>query len=302
MSGTLIRICEYYKIVIMFEDQSLMTNIARNNTQHSYLDNWHKSFSEELTLEVSQGHSAHQNSLIAMGEVGNIEFPFYSMGNVNSSNLFGLDELILFSFYYQNRNRYSRVLDLGANIGLHTLVLLKLGYAVTSYEPDPIHINQIKKVLKANNFTTDGIVEAAVSTVDGIENFVRVLGNTTGSHLEGAKSGTPYGGYEKFSVDTHNLKKVLEESYDLVKMDVEGHEAALITHLDYVHFESTDFLLEVGSEANANSIYKRVRELGLNLYSQKLNWNLVKNESDIPISYKEGSLFITASDEMHWNH
>jgi len=76
----------------------------------------------------------------------------------------------------------------------------------------------------------------------------------------------------------------------------------VITHLDYVHFESTDFLLEVGSEANANSIYKRVRELGLNLYSQKLNWNLVKNESDIPISYKEGSLFITASDEMHWNH
>lgn len=286
----------------MFEDQSLMASIARNYTQHSSLTGWYKSFSEQLFLEVSQGHLTHQDSPIAMGEVGNLNFPFYSMGNVNSSNLFGLDELILFSFYYQNRNRYSRVLDLGANIGLHTLILLKLGYSVTSYEPDPIHITQIKKVLKANNVSTDGIVEAAASTLDGSQNFVRVLGNTTGSHLEGAKLGSPYGGYEKFSVETHDIKKVLENKFSLVKMDVEGHEAALISHLDYVHFESTDFLLEVGSEANASLIFKRVRELGLNLYSQKLNWNLVKNESGIPRSYKEGSLFITPSDKMHWNH
>lgn len=286
----------------MFDDRSLMTQIARNHSQHSSLTNWYLSLSKQLLKEVSQGHASTQNSPILLGEVGNLDFPYHSMGNVNSSNLFGLDELILFSFYYQNRNRYSRVLDLGANIGLHTLVLFKLGYAVSSYEPDPAHIVQIKKVLTANNFSTDGIVEAAVSTADGIENFVRVLGNTTGSHLEGAKSGTPYGGYEKFSVDTHDFKKVLEKSFDLVKMDVEGHEAALVTHLDSVHFESTDFLLEVGSAANANSIYKRVRELGLNIYSQKLNWELVKNESGIPISYKEGSLFITASDEMRWNH
>lgn len=285
----------------MFESKSLMTDIAENHTQHSNSTGWYKSLSEKLLSQVSRAHFTGVNEPILLGEVETLHFPFYSMGNINSGNLFGLDELILFSFYYQNRKRYSKVLDLGANIGLHTLVLLKMGYTVSSYEPDPTHIIQLKKVLDANNFLTDGIVEAAVSTANGIENFVRVLGNTTGSHLEGAKSATPHGGHETFSVTTHDLKTVLAKGFDLVKMDVEGHEAALISHLDSKNFETTDFLLEVGSEVNAKLIYKRVRELELNFFSQKMNWEIVLNESGIPTSHKEGSLFITSSNEMCWN-
>lgn len=278
-----------------------MADIARNSFQHSGLSSWYKSLSEKLSLEISQGHSNHRSSPILLGEIGTLHFPFYSMGNVDSSDLFGLDELILFSFYYINRKRYSRILDLGTNIGLHTLVLLKLGYSVTSYEPDPVHVAQLSKVLAANKFSMDRVVEAAVSNANGIKQFVRVLGNTTGSHLEGAKLTTPYGGYEKFMVDTKDIREVVEDNFDLVKMDVEGHEAVLIAHLESKHFDSTDYLLEVGSKNNASSVYKRVRELGLHAFAQKLNWERVKNEGDIPTSYKEGSLFITASAEMCWN-
>lgn len=73
------------------------------------------------------------------GKFGKIQFPYFSMGAVDSTHLFGLDELILFSFYWMNRFVYSRVYDLGANIGLHSIAMSRAGYDVVSYEPDPVH-------------------------------------------------------------------------------------------------------------------------------------------------------------------
>jgi len=284
----------------MFGNKTLMSEIASHHASHSSETAWYRSYSIEVEREVQSGHSPKANGPIHFGEIGQLNFPFYSMGQVNSGNLFGLDELILFSFYYQNRKRYSRVLDLGANIGLHTLVLLKLGFSVVSYEPDPIHVSQIERVLIANNFSSVGVVEAAVSDSNGISDFVRVLGNTTGSHLSGAKISLPYGGHDMFSVKTFDLNEILAEGFDLIKMDVEGHEATLISHLTPKNLKSADILLEVGSKANASKIYSIVNELGLNMYSQKRNWQEVQKVSDVPISYKEGSLFISTLNEMIW--
>jgi len=284
----------------MFENKALMSEIAINHDSHSSESAWYRSFSLEVAHEVQSGHSSKADDPIHLGEIGQLSFPFYSMGQVNSSNLFGLDELILFSFYYQNKKRYDRVLDLGANIGLHTLVLLKLGYSVVSYEPDPIHVLQIEKVLNANNFSNAGVVEAAVSDSNGTRDFVRVLGNTTGSHLSGAKNSLPYGGHVTFPVKTFDLNDVLSEGFDLVKMDVEGHEATLISHLTPKNLKSADVLLEVGTKENASKIYSMVNELGLSMFSQKNNWQEVQKVSDVPTSYKEGSLFISTLNEMNW--
>ena len=284
----------------MFENNALISEIALHHDSHSSETSWYRSFSREVEREVQSGHSSSADGPIHLGEIGQLNFPFYSMGQVNSSNLFGLDELIIFSYYFQNKKRYKRVLDLGANIGLHTLVLLKLGYSVVSYEPDPIHVLQIEKVLSMNNFSDVGVVEAAVSDSNGTRDFVRVLGNTTGSHLSGAKISLPYGGHDTFSVKTCDLNEVLSEGFDLVKMDVEGHEATLISHLTPKNLKSADVLLEVGTKENASKIYSIVNELGLNMFSQKNNWQKVQKESDVPSSYKEGSLFISTLNEMNW--
>lgn len=284
----------------MFENKALLSEIATHHDSHSGETTWYRSFSIQVEQEVKSGHSSKSAGPIHLAEIGQLNFPFYSMGQVNSSNLFGLDELILFSFYYQNKERYNRVLDLGANIGLHTLVLLKLGYSVVSYEPDPIHVLQIEKVLSANNFSSFDVIEAAVSDSNGTSDFVRVLGNTTGSHLSGAKNSSPYGGHDTFSVKTFDLNDILSEGFDLVKMDVEGHEATLISHLTPKNLKSTDFLLEVGTKENASKIYSIVNELGLNMFSQKNNWQEVQKESEVPTSYKEGSLFISTLNEMIW--
>ena len=36
--------------------------------------------------------------------------------------------------------RPKNVADLGANIGLHSLIMDKCGFSINSFEPDPIHV------------------------------------------------------------------------------------------------------------------------------------------------------------------
>src|SRR5882724_2509552 len=122
-----------------------------------------------------------------LGSFGEIELPYYKMGAVDSLDLFGLDELIIFSFYWANRHRYRRAADIGANLGLHSILMGKCGWQVTAYEPDPNHAALLRRNLGLNGSTTVELVEAAVSDKPGTLEFVRVLGNTTSSHLAGAK-------------------------------------------------------------------------------------------------------------------
>ena len=83
-------------------------------------------------------------------------------------------------------------------------------------------------------------------------------------------------------------------------MDVEGSENKIILSTRRSDWEGTDVMLEVGNEKAADEIYNHICELGINAFSQKNGWSLVKKLSDIPTTYKEGSLFITANDMMYW--
>lgn len=127
-----------------------------------------------------------------LGGFGKLEFPYHNMGAIDTLDLFGLDELIIFSFYWRNRHRYKRAADIGANVGLHSILMSRCGWQVSAYEPDPIHAGLLRRNLVLNGSINVDLFEAAVSDKSGTLEFVRVLGNTTGSHLSGAKS-NPYG-------------------------------------------------------------------------------------------------------------
>ena len=51
----------------------------------------------------------NHDEAVDLGSIGKITLPYYSMGAINSTHLFGLDELILFAFYTKNKNRYKKV-------------------------------------------------------------------------------------------------------------------------------------------------------------------------------------------------
>ncbi len=229
---------------------------------------------------------------------GQIAFPYFEMGAINSLDLFGLDELIIFSFYWANRHRYQKVLDIGGNIGLHSIIMSRCGYNVQVFEPDPIHCEKLNENLRRNKCNNVSLCQAAVSTSPGKAKFVRVLGNTTSSHLKGAKN--PYGQLETFEVELVDFLELMKTA-DLIKMDVEGHEKELILATDEEDWLTVDALIEVGSEENARAIYDHLRNIRLNCFAQKKGWGKVESLSDIPTSHREGTLFITQKSTMHWS-
>jgi hypothetical protein len=143
------------------------------------------------------------------------------------------------------------------------------------------------------------VFENAISDKPGTLEFIRVLGNTTGSHLAGAKL-NPYGQLERFPVNVLSIESVMS-NVDFIKLDAEGQEKLILLATDSNHWKTTDMILEVGSSENALGIFSHMNEIGVNLFSQKLNWNKVTSVEGMPNSYKEGSLFISAKSSMIWS-
>lgn len=229
---------------------------------------------------------------------GALTFPYHPMGAVDTLDLFGLDELIIFSYYWANRSRYANVLDIGANLGLHSVILSRCGYAVRCFEPDPIHYALLQENLASNGVPTVEANNAAVSSEAGTLEFVRVLGNTTGSHLAGSKT-DPYGELERFPVPVASIHDLVGWA-DLIKMDVEGHERDILLSLSKEEWASVDVLVEVGTPENARAIYERLSILGVGMFSQKCGWRRVDSMEGIPLTYKEGTLFISSKPTMPW--
>ncbi len=229
---------------------------------------------------------------------GDLVLPYKKMGAIDSLDLFGIDELILFSFYWANRQTYRRAVDLGANIGLHSVMLSRCGFEVRSYEPDPHHFEVLGRTLANNGCKTVTAINAAVSDKAGEAEFVRVVGNTTGSHLAGSKP-NPYGELQRFPVRIEPFEAVIEWA-DFVKMDVEGHERVVLTASTAKQWETTDCMVEVGNPENAAAIFEHFRKIGVNLYAQRSNWHAVKGLDDMPRSYHDGSLFISCRAEVPW--
>jgi len=240
-----------------------------------------------------------ENAREILGDFGAIELPYYAMGAVDSLDLFGLDELMIFAFYWKNRSRYRRSADIGANLGLHSVLMEKCGWHVKAYEPDPRHAAILRQNLTRNGSIGVELVEAAVSDKAGRLEFVRVLGNTTSSHLVGAKQNA-YGELERFPVAVEAIGDIMPE-VDFVKMDAEGQEKTIILGTTAQHWAAVDMMVEVGSEPNAEAIYGHLRRLGLNAYAQRLGWGRVASLAEMPTSYRHGSLFLTARPFGPWN-
>jgi FkbM family methyltransferase len=227
-----------------------------------------------------------------------INIPYFKMGNCDSTNLFDLDEIILFSFYWHNRNRYKNVLDIGANIGLHSIVMNRCGFNVTAYEPDQMHRTELIQNLIKNNCENEvALINKAVSDYNGTGDFVRILDNTTGSHLANSKDNV-YGPIETVTVNTVDINDIIDD-IDLIKIDAEGHEDTILRNIDLDKCKYIDIILEVGSRKSAKIIFEKFKDF--NVCSQKIGWRQIQCLEDIPISYKEGSLFISYNNTFYEN-
>ena len=279
--------------------EDLIAVIPEITNHHSPTSRLYALLKRIVRNEVEVLFSDTDYKSVQFNAFGNLVFPYVKMGAIDSLNLFDLDELIIFSFYYINRNKYKKVMDIGANIGLHSIILNKCGYEVFTFEPDPKHFEFIKRNIELNDCNNIHALNAAISDKCGQMEFIRVLGNTTGSHLVGSKK-NPYGELEKFQVEVADINQYINEM-DLIKLDAEGHEKEIILSTKIDNWLNTDAFVEIENEENADAIYNFFKDSKINLFSQKRNWCRVACLDDMPFSYHEGSLFISSKKQMPWS-
>ena len=154
-----------------------------------------------------------------------IDFPYVRMGNVDSWHLFADPEPQLFALYEAHRGKWKNVLDIGANLGLHSIILARCGFNVRAFEPDYEHYQRLIANLEVNGCQNVHATMAAVHTEHGEANFVRVKNNLTGNHLEGFKAS--YGPRETIIVPTVDCRPLWAWA-DFAKIDCEGNEAAIL--------------------------------------------------------------------------
>ena len=281
-----------------------LSEIASKFNEHSISSNYFKVSKLQFENKIREYYESGKSQFRLGDRAQEFSLPYLSQGQVDSPNLFGMNELILFAYYELTVGyKYKKVLDLGANIGLHTILLSMLGARVTAVEPDPLTFQEL-----SNNVADElpnhkvNLINAAACTKDlKSVKFLRVMQNRTGSHLLGARELLPYGGFEEISVPGLSIKGLLNESYDLVKIDVEGSEADLLCSFDLDLFSETSYMVEIGSEVNAKKIWNHVNKCGFNAFSQKNGWKKVLDAIELPIHHSEGTLFITRENVMHWS-
>ena len=221
-----------------------------------------------------------------------IDFPYVSMGKIDSLDLWGPTELMILQIYKENRDRWKIALDIGANLGLHSLLMAQLGWYVDAYEPDPGIFKMLGKNIYNNKFALARVNchEAAVhATKRHKMNFIRVHNNLTGSHLEGFKDS--YGPRDTIVVKTVNCADLWNKC-DFAKIDSEGNEAELAKTMTAEHMKRLSCVMEVRNAQNAAALFLHFQSIGVPIWAQKIDWRQVNDVSDMPVINREGSIFV----------
>ena len=249
--------------------------------------------SDAIKLFVKSTDLTKKENHIDFGVFGNIKFGYFNMGAIDSLDLFGMDELIIFCIYQKLKNKVNKAIDFGANIGLHSLVMGRMGWKVGAFEPDEKHFLKLKQNLSENKLShlVNPIKKAVWINNDGVQ-FTRVLGNTTGNHVVGMKSS--YGKLEHIHVETVTFEDVIK-NVDFIKLDVEGAEGELVKSLKNIKKipKNIKIILEI-SERSREPIFNFAKKTNLKLFCQKLGWKAAARVSDLPLSHRDGSVLCSS--------
>ena len=157
--------------------------------------------------------------------------------------------------------RTSTALDIGANIGNHTVVLAKYFDHVIAFEPNP----QTAHVLRANTMRLSvDVIEKGISDVHGSRELKLSFDNVGGSRI------VDMGSHTTIEVETiDRLSEQLEiGNVSFLKIDVEGHEARVLAGAkEFLRSQRPVIALELHSSlvrGVAERVDKELRDAGYN--------------------------------------
>lgn len=139
-----------------------------------------------------------------------------------------VDEIILRKeYYFQTSQRDALVIDAGANFGMATYYVKRMGLAsrVICFEPNPECYQRLMRNVAANRFTGVEIHNAALGETDGEANFYF----SSDRPLAGSLS--PRNAKDNIRCEptvVRRLSTYLDQPVALLKLDIEGAEADVL--------------------------------------------------------------------------
>lgn len=123
------------------------------------------------------------------------------------------------------------VVDVGANIGLYSLLLARLvgpGGSVLAFEPEPNLYEILRENCLSNDATNIVFFQCALGRTNGRASFYRSVFNSGNNRLGRASAG-----HDAVEVKVERFDDLRPESKpDFVKIDVQGHELAALAGME----------------------------------------------------------------------
>ena len=119
--------------------------------------------------------------------------------------------------------RGSLFINVGANVGLYTVIAARNGNKVVAIEPSPKTFRCLSETIKANGLRDRvSLVNAAAWRENGMLKFYEAA-DATVSHVEGVRDGDPrIKTVKQIVVEAVTLDALLEEEPSLILIDAEG--------------------------------------------------------------------------------
>ena len=192
------------------------------------------------------------------------------------------------------------VLDVGANIGWFTLTTAphvgELG-VVHSFEPQPMLAALLRASVVVNGLRQVSVHEFALSDRDASIPLFVLRGNLGHASLTPPANG---GAYDSFDVPTRHASGALEalqlSSIRMLKLDVEGHEATVVSAaLDVLQRTPPDIVLFESNDDPLPFFSRHVVQLLL-----RLGYRIFGFENTI-VSVKLRELVVNSADMLYCN-
>ena len=250
-----------------------------------------------LGEKISSYFSSAIGTEVSFGPIHDLVWPRVPLGNIDSYSFFVIDEILLYTFYYKNFGRYKTFFDVGAHIGIDAIVAAKIGYQVTCFEPDANNFQMLRDLADRNQCHSINAINKGISNSEGTVDFIQVQGNTTANHIVGVRDF--YGDFQRTTIETTTFDAV-GPFPDLMKINVEAHEKVIVPLIPMKVWRTTDCFIEVHDHQNRQCLFEHFKDTEVNIFSQKIGWKKVTQIDDMPLSNKEGYIFISSKPVMPW--
>lgn len=190
----------------------------------------------------------------------------------------------ILSFLVPGRVGIERLVDVGANIGQVAIAAAALGVDCLAVEPDPKSYVLLCEALRANGLANVRPIHAAASDRTGV---LTLVGDSAWAHVVEEAEPDP-GGVRVPALPLDTLLPLHGfDSPDLIKVDAEGHEAAVLRGLETTISRSRPLLIVesntwmLGGTGPARSLLEWLEDLGYALYLFMPDGSAVTRSSDV---------------------